>query len=165
MDSIALGAGDVIVGVDTHKDRHMAVAIDGLGVQLGGPVEVAASNDGYGQLMAWASGLGCIHGFGVEGCGSYGQGLARFLRRHGYLVREVARPPRKGERRLNGKSDAIDAEHAARTMLHGPGTAIPKAADGEIEALRLLKITPRHGRESPNHDHDHPQSGHRDRRP
>jgi transposase len=141
MDSIALGADDVIVGVDTHKDQHIAVAIDGLGSRLEHPVEVAATNDGYLQLLEWASGLGRVYGFGVEGCGSYGQGLARFLRRHGALVREVARPPRKGERRLHGKSDAIDAEHAARTMLNGSGTAIPKTADGEIEALRLLKIT------------------------
>jgi transposase len=141
MTSIALGHADVIVGVDTHKDQHVAVAIDGVGGLLGDPLEVPANNDGYRELVEWASGLGKIHGFAVEGCGSYGQGLARFLRRHELLVREVARPPRKGERRLSGKSDAIDAEHAARQMLTGTGMAIPKAADGEIEAIRLLKIT------------------------
>ena len=141
MTSIALGHADVIVGVDTHKDQHVAVAIDGVGGLLDDPLEVRANNDGYRELVEWASSLGKIHGFGVEGCGSYGQGLARFLRRHELLVCEVARPPRKGERRLSGKSDAIDAEHAARQMLTGSGMAIPKAADGEIEAIRLLKIT------------------------
>ena len=72
--------------------------------------------------------------------GSYGLGLARFLRRHDYKVFEVARPPRKGQRRLIGKSDPIDAEHAARVVLSGSGTAIPKLANGVIEAIRLVKI-------------------------
>src|ERR687892_688841 len=78
--------------------------------------------------------------FGVEGTGSYGSGLARFLRRHGRKVLEVSRPPRKGERRLSGKSDSIDAEHAAREVLAGRAKATPKLADGIVEAIRLVKI-------------------------
>ncbi|HJS95662.1 MAG TPA: IS110 family transposase [Solirubrobacteraceae bacterium] len=139
MASIPLERSDVIVGVDTHKDCHVAVAIDGLGRRLG-ELFVAASNDGYAELLSWAASIGRIHGFGVEGCGSYGIGLARFLRRHGYAPVEVARPPRKAERRASGKSDAIDAEHAARMVLAGTGLATPKLADGQVEALRLLKI-------------------------
>ncbi len=77
----------------------------------------------------------------VEGTGSYGIGLARFLRRQGHKVIEVNRPPRKGERRLSGKSDTIDAEHAARLVLGGGRQlATPKTADGSVESLRLLKI-------------------------
>ncbi len=117
MSSIALERGDVIVGVDTHKDQHVAVAIDGLGGRVGDAVFVDATNDGYAELLAWALTLGRVHVFAVEGCGSYGIGLARFLRRHGYPPVEVSRPPRKGERRLSGKSDAIDAEHAARSAI------------------------------------------------
>ena len=78
--------------------------------------------------------------FGVEGTGSYGIGLARFLRRHGVKVIEVSRPPRKGERRAAGKSDTVDAEHAARQVLSGQATASPKTSDGDIEVLRLVKI-------------------------
>src|ERR671919_2972083 len=78
--------------------------------------------------------------FGVEGTGSYGSGLARFLRRHGRKVLGVRRPPRKGERRLSGKSDSIDAEHAAREVLAGRAKATPKLADGIVEAIRLVKI-------------------------
>lgn len=141
MSSIAVQPSAVTVGVDTHKDQHVAFIIDNNGAKLAEPLEVAANNDGYQVLLDWASGFGEIAGFGVEGCGSYGQGLARFLRRHGQLVREVARPPRKGERRLSGKSDAIDAEHAARQMLAGVGMAVPKTADATVEAIRLLKIT------------------------
>ncbi len=140
MPSIALERSDVIVGVDTHKDEHVAVAIDGLGGTLGEARLVAASPEGYAELLAWAASLGPIYAFGVEGCGSYGSGLARFLRRHDHRVEEVARPPRKGQRRLSGKSDPLDAEHAARTVLSGVGTVIPKLANGRVEAIRVIKI-------------------------
>ncbi len=97
MTRIALGRSDVVVGVDTHKDEHLAVAVDGLGGRLA-ELAIAASPDGYARLLAWADGLGAVAVFGVEGTGSYGSGLARFLRRHGRKVIEVSRPPRKGER-------------------------------------------------------------------
>ena len=139
MTSIALSRDDVLVGVDTHKDEHVAVALDGLGGRLG-VCALAANPDGYAELLAWADGLGGVVAFGVEGTGSYGSGLARFLRRYGRKVIEVSRPPRKGERRLSGKSDTIDAEHAARQVLAGKATAQPKLADGIVEAIRLVKI-------------------------
>ena len=139
MPSIALERGDVIVGVDTHKDEHVAVAIDGLGGRLG-DLAIAANPAGYAELTAWAAELGAVAAFGVEGTGSYGSGLARNLRRNGLKVIEVSRPPRKGERRLSGKSDTIDAEHAAREVLAGTATATPKLADGVVEAIRLVKI-------------------------
>jgi transposase len=140
LPSIALERGDVIVGVDTHKDEHVAYAINGLGGTLGEPGFFPANPVGYADMLSWAETLGAIHAFSVEGWGSYGSGLARFLRRNEHVVREVARPPRKGERRMSGKSDAIDAEHAARTVLSGSGTSTPKLADGQIEAIRLVKI-------------------------
>ena len=139
MASIALEAVDVIVGVDTHKDQHVAVVINGLGVRLD-ELFIDATNQGYAELLAWARTLGRLHTFGVEGCGSYGIGLARFLRRHGQALVEVSRPPRAGERRLSGKSDTIDAEHAARAVLAGTATVTPKLADGQVEAIRLVKI-------------------------
>ncbi len=139
MTRIALGRGDVVVGVDTHKDEHLAVALDGLGGRLA-ELTIAANPEGYGRLLGWADDLGTVAVFGVEGTGSYGSGLARFLRRHGRKVVEVSRPPRKGERRLAGKSDAVDAEHAAREVLAGKATAVPKLADGIVEAIRLVKI-------------------------
>lgn len=139
MTSIALGRDDVVVGVDTHKDEHVAVALDGLGGRLD-ELAIAANSDGYAELVAWSDELGAVAAFGVEGTGSYGSGLARFLRRHARTVIEVSRPPRKGERRMSGKSDAIDAEHAAREVLAGTATATPKLADGIVESIRLVKI-------------------------
>ena len=139
MTSIALRRDEVVVGVDTHRDEHVAVALDGLGGRLG-ELAIAANPVGYAELVAWADQLGSVAAFGVEGTGSYGSGLARFLRRHARRVIEVTRPPRKGARRMSGKSDAIDAEHAAREVLAGTATATPKLADGIVESIRLIKI-------------------------
>ncbi len=139
MSSIALNRHDVVVGVDTHKDEHVAVALDGLGGRLD-ELSIAANPDGYAKLLAWADRLGRVAMFGVEGTGSYGSGLARYLRCHRRSVIEVSRPPRKGERRLSGKSDTLDAEHTAREVLAGKATVTPKLADGIVEAIRLVKI-------------------------
>ena len=51
MSSIALGRGDVVVGVDTHKDEHVAVALNGLGGRLD-DIAVAATTQGYEQFAA-----------------------------------------------------------------------------------------------------------------
>ena len=143
MPSMQLRRADVVVGVDTHKDEHVAVVLDGLGGCLAERF-VPATAAGFADLLTFCRDQvgadGRLIAFGVEGTGSYGIGLARFLRRHGHTVQEVGRRPRSGERRLSGKSDNIDAEHAARQVLAGTATAVPKTADGQIEALRLIKI-------------------------
>ncbi len=136
MDSMARPS--VVVGVDTHRDEHVAVALSELGVRLG-DLSVPANLDGYATLLNWARGLGEPRVFGIEGCGSYGSGLYRFLRRHGVLTTEVSRPARKGERRLLGKSDVIDAEHAAKEVLSGRRFTAPKTANGSIESIRLVR--------------------------
>ncbi len=139
MESMAPGRREIVVGVDTHKEEHVAVALDALGARIDERFE-PATPDGYQGLLSWARDLGDVRAFGVEGCGSYGSGLYRFLRRFGEHVIEVNRPARRGERRLLGKSDVIDAEHAAREVLAGRATAVPKTADGAVEAIRLVRI-------------------------
>jgi transposase len=139
MASIAPTPQAIVVGVDTHKDEHVAVALNELGVRLGERF-VPATPDGYAALWRWSSELGEVRAFGIEGCGSYGSGLYRFLRRQGQTVIEVNRPARKGERRLSGKSDVIDAEHAAREVLAGRAKTTPKVANGSIESIRLVRI-------------------------
>jgi transposase len=143
MTRMLLRRDDVIVGVDTHKDVHAAVVLDGLGGKLT-ELFLPATTAGFEQLLTLSrqhvGPQGRLIGFGVEGTGSYGIGVARYLRRHGHKVHEVHRPPRKGERRLSGKSDTIDAEHAAREVLAGGTLPTPKTADGAVETLRLLKI-------------------------
>lgn len=143
MSSMQLRRDDVIIGVDTHKDNHVAVAIDGLGGRLG-DVVISATVAGFDELVTFCLALvgpaGSLIGFGVEGTGSYGVGLARYLRNHGHQVHEIARPARAAERRLAGKNDTLDAEHAARQLLAGHGLSAPKTADGAVETIRLVKI-------------------------
>ena len=131
-------AWKVIIGVDTHKDVHVAVAIDTRGMRLGAH-SFGADSGGYRALLAWASTHGQIEAFGVEGTGSYGAALARAVRRAGHRVAEVNRGDRR-LRRAAGKSDTIDAEAAARSVLAGQATAIPKTADGAVEMLRQIKV-------------------------
>jgi transposase len=128
----------IVVGVDTHKHLHVAVALDELGTRLGDRT-VAADSAGYAELEAWARSLGRIATIGIEGSGSYGVGLAGHLRRRGHRIVEVNRGDRRG-RRSNGKSDTLDAEAAARAVLAGTATAIPKSAEGASEMIRQLKI-------------------------
>jgi transposase len=124
--------------VDTHKDLHVAAARDQLGRRLA-TTQVPANSAGYAQLLAWASGLGQVQAWGVEGTGSYGAGLARFLAAHGQRVLEVNRPDRAARRR-RGKSDPVDADAAARSVQAGEATGIPKAQDGTGEMLRALRV-------------------------
>jgi transposase len=129
---------DVIVGVDTHKHVHAAVAIDALGARLGATT-IPVGERGYQALEAWARSLGPVRAFGVEGTGSYGAGLSRFLVAQGHAVLEVNRPDRQLRRR-KGKSDPLDAENAARAVLGGQATARPKSGTGTVEMIRHLKV-------------------------
>src|SRR5438128_5556288 len=131
----------VTVGVDTHADVHVAATLDHLG-RLLGTHSVPTTPDGYRNLVAWAGSFGTLERFGIEGTGSYGAGLARWLRGRGFEVVEVERPKRQNRRR-RGKSDAIDAEAAARAVQAGTATSQPKAGDGPIEMLRSLQVARR----------------------
>ena len=131
------GVAQVVIGVDTHQDEHVAVAIDRQGVRLG-QLRAPATTRGYGDLEQWSRSLGEISAFGIEGTGSYGAGLARFLTGRGYAVVEVNRPDRSIRFR-KGKSDPTDAEVAARAVLSGVANATPKSGEGEVEMIRMLK--------------------------
>jgi transposase len=127
----------VIGGVDTHGRTHHAAVIDQHG-RLLGDHQFSAQQDGYRQLLGWLRRHGVVEAVGVEGTGSYGAGLARFLVQQGVQVLEVSRPDRR-TRRQRGKSDPIDAETAARAVLAGTAIATPKGHDGIVEAIRVLR--------------------------
>jgi len=61
----------VILGVDTHLDFHVAVAVDHLGRRLGDS-SVPTTVQGYERLLRWAEGFGPLRCAGVEGTSSYG---------------------------------------------------------------------------------------------
>ena len=128
---------EVILGVDTHLDFHTAVAVDHLGRCLG-ELSVPTTAKGYERLLCWAEGFGPVRCAGIEGTSSYGAGLARHLKAAGISVMEVERPKRRHLRR-NGKSDPIDAEAAARTVLAGEAVGEPKSSDGRVEMIRVLR--------------------------
>lgn len=131
-------SGHVVIGVDTHKHIHVAAVMDTIGGILA-TLTIATDTAGFKQLLAWAESFGKVISFGIEGTGSYGAGLTSFLRRQGHKVVEVSRPDRR-LRRLNGKSDTLDAENAARAVLAGFATATPKTMDGAVEMIRQLKV-------------------------
>ncbi len=132
-------------GVDTHADTHVAAAIDHNGGLLG--VEsFPASETGYEDLLVWLVGFGELVRVGVEGTGSWGVGLFRFLADHDVTVVEVDRPNRQ-TRRKQGKSDPTDAVSAARAVLSGTATVTPKGRNGPVEEMRVLLVARRSARE------------------
>jgi transposase len=128
---------DVYGGVDTHKDTHHAAVVDCNGGVLG-DAQFPTDGDGYRQLLDWLRGYGRVVKVGVEGTGSYGAGLERYLHTAGVTVVEVNRPNRQARRR-HGKSDPIDAIAAARAALSGEANATPKTGIGPVEAVRVLR--------------------------
>jgi transposase len=128
---------EVIGGVDTHADTHTAAVIDSTGRTLG-TQQFTADLKGFRALLSWMRGFGVIRVVGIEGTGSYGVGLFQHLHDKGVEVLEVDRANRK-MRRQRGKSDTVDAEAAARAVLAGTATTIPKTRSGVVEALRAIK--------------------------
>ena len=127
---------DYVVGVDPHRDRHALAVVE---VRSGGVVfeaSVAADSGGYAEVVCLAERHAPgRRAFAVEGTGSFGAGLNRFLAARGEQVFEVGRLRR--ERRSGGKTDALDAIRAARSVLGQTRPAWPRAG-GEREALRAL---------------------------
>jgi transposase len=133
-------------GVDTHLDVHVAAVVDANGGVLG--VEsFPTTTAGFCALYEWLCSFGTLNRVGVEGTGAYGAGLARALRAQDVVVIEVGRPNRQA-RRAHGKSDSIDPIDAARAALSGRASAIAKTGDGHVEAIRVLLVAYRSGRET-----------------
>jgi transposase len=129
----------VMGGVDTHKHTHYAAVIDTNG-RLLGHQEFPATDPGYAQLLAWMRGHGQLDVIGVESTGSFGATLTRWLTKAGARVIEVNRPNRSA-RRMDGKSDRLDAEQIARSVLGLTATATPKSKAGMVEVIRTLRVT------------------------
>jgi transposase len=138
-----------VIGVDTHTDTHTATLIDQLGTVIA-QTQLPATPTGYAQLQTWAQTLtpaGQRMFWAIEGTRAHGHDLVRHLRAAGHRVVEAG-PPTGRNRRRGGKSDHLDATHAAHAALaveRDPTArhAEPRA-DGPREALRMLLITRRH---------------------
>lgn len=129
---------EIVLGVDTHKDLHVAAVASPVGRTLA-TASFPATTAGYRQLVSWARSHGTVARAGVEGTGSYGAALARHLVVEQITVIEVNRPDR-AQRRRRGKSDVIDAEAAARAVISLRATATAKAGNGPVEQIRIYKV-------------------------
>jgi transposase len=133
---------DYVIGVDTHRDEHVAAVVTAPAGAVVAGRTAAANGRGYRELLCLAE----RHAPGrrvwaVEGSGSYGAGLARYLAGCGESVLEVSRIPRT-ERRLHGKDDSLDAARTARAALAADTLALPRAGERR-DALRLLLVARR----------------------
>jgi len=129
----------VVGGSDTHADTVHVAAISTLGREVADR-EFPTTAAGYRAAVAFLTSHGPVDQVGIEGTSSYGAGLARAVTNAGLQVIEVNRPSR-ADRRRQGKSDPLDAYHAARAVLSGQATSDPK--DQSTEAIRSLHNTRR----------------------
>ena len=123
-----------------HPRRHPHGGGVGPGRGAAGHRDLPRDPARYQDLAGWLAGFGPLGRVGVEGTGSYGAGLSRWLAAAEITVLEVNRPDRS-DRRRRGKSDPIDAINAARAVLAGTATATPKSRNGIVEAIRVLHLT------------------------
>lgn len=128
----------IVGGVDTHADTHHA-AVELMNGGRIADAQFPATADGYAQLLMWMRSYGRLHAVGVEGTGSYGAGLTRYLRGQDVHVVEVNRPDRRQRRNL-GKSDPLDAYAAADAVLAGRARALPKGGHGIAESIRAVHL-------------------------
>ena len=130
-----------VVGVDTHARKHVYSLINNLGEVIDeGEIRVLERDFKY-FLSRMKHRAGDFVLFAVEGTSSYGATLTRFLLAAGHAVCEVKAPKAKS-RGGRGKTDQLDAEMGARSVLHLPLDKLiqPKHGD-ERGALRILLAT------------------------
>jgi transposase len=133
------GQVDVVIGVDTHRDRHAAALLDPNG-GVRTTLEVPSDQAGHARLLRLAE----VQAPGrrvwaLEGTGCYGAGLTRFLVDRGEWVVEIDRPKRPRGRH-GAKSDVLDAVRAGREALARDHLTSPRQR-GHREALRVLHTT------------------------
>jgi transposase len=133
---------DYVVGVDTHLDEHVVAVVATTTGAVLARQKVRANARGYQAAVRFAGAAADgARAWAVEGTGSYGAGLARYLAECGETVLEVSRTPRT-EQRLRGKDDALDAARTARAALASEALALPRNGKRR-EALRLLLVARR----------------------
>ena len=140
--SIVANTFAYVIGVDTHARTHTLTVVEApTGARLDTSV-FPTTAAGLSRAVAWmglgSSGLADVL-IVIEGVGSYGAGLARRCQDAGYRVVESFPTPAR-ERRGRGKSDEIDAELIARSVLSVDIHQLrePRQDAGIRAALRVL---------------------------
>jgi transposase len=133
---------DYVVGVDTHLDEHVLAVVSAATGAVVARLAVRTNPRGYSAALRFAQEAGDgARVWAIEGTGSYGAGLARYLAGRGETVLEISRTPR-AERRMRGKDDSLDAARIARAALASQTLALPRSGERR-EALRLLLVARR----------------------
>jgi hypothetical protein len=129
---------DYVIGVDPHRDFHSFAVVEARNGGLTIEGRVGATVAGYAEALELADGYAPgRRAWAIEGTGSYGAGLTRFLAERGELVVEVGRLRR--QRRSQAKTDALDALRTARSVLGETRLAMPRVG-GERDGLRALMV-------------------------
>ena len=127
----------IVIGIDSHKRTHTAVAADGTGRKLAERT-VAATSTGHLELVRWAARFPDRR-WAIEDCRHLSRRLSTDLLRAGEAVVRVPPKLMAGARRSSrepGKSDPIDALAVARAALRED---LPVATlDGPDREVRLL---------------------------
>ena len=131
-------AVQVVGGVDPHADTIHVAVLTALG-KVVGDAEFTTTAAGYARAIEFLTAQGVVERVGVEGAACYGAGITRALGRAGIAVVEVERPTRSARRRA-GKSDRLDAYHAARAVQAERSNPVK---DPALEGLRALNLARR----------------------
>jgi transposase len=105
MDNPTPALEQVTLGVDMHAEQHVAAALDERG-RLLGTRTIPTTANGFAELLRWASQYGGLAQVGIEGTGTCGARLARWVRARSITVTEVDRPDRRTRRR-RGNSEIV----------------------------------------------------------
>jgi transposase len=134
----------ITLGVDAHKQVHVAIALDGAGRETD-QWRGANSPEGWEALRRWAVSLGEERQWGIEGAWNYGRGLAQQLVTAGEIVYEVnARWTAEGRRRARrpGKTDRLDAR-AVALFVRQEAPQLPRVAADDVTAILDLLTSQR----------------------
>ena len=86
---------DYVVGVDTHLDEHVLAVVSAATGAAVARQAVRTNPRGYSAALRFAQEAGAgARVWAIEGSGSYGAGLARYLAGRGETVLEISRTPR-----------------------------------------------------------------------
>jgi transposase len=127
----------VLGGVDPHADTIQVAVVTAVG-KVVGDAEFPADAAGYARAVGFLTAEGIVDRVGVEGAASYGAGITRAMTAAGIAVVEVERPTRSARRRA-GKSDRLDAYHAARAVLAERSSPVKDPAIDGLRALHLAR--------------------------
>lgn len=132
----------IVIGTDTHKRTHTAVAVGAQTGELFSELTASALPSGFTEMLLWAERLDSERIWAIEDCRHVSGGLERFLVHRGERVVRVAPKlmgaARKGTR-STGKSDSIDALAIARAALaEGPESLPLATVDEQAHEIKLL---------------------------